>query len=121
MNSSISTVSNDLKKHKADMNLHWTVDDKMKINKCIEHIPNINQKFEDIHSEIENTLQTSYSTLREGLELFSGGRMATRVIQLSRAHFTDGKIKEIHIPYYNYSQTDAGKTANLCVQIFYAG
>lgn len=121
MNSSISTVSNDLKRHKADMNLHWSESDKMKINECIEHIPNINQKFEDIHSEIENTLQTSYTTLREGLELIAGGRMATKAIQLSRAHFTDGKIKEIHIPYYNYSQTDSGKTANLCVQIFYAG
>ena len=134
---SISDVSNDLTTHANNENVHITTDQKEKLktlhilqtsydihknNKTI-HITEDernkwNQKFDERDiEEYLNVPTLQFSTLKEGFVSHDKGMGEAYYVQLSRQHFTTGKIQEIHIPY----KAGKNKTSYLCAQIYNQG
>ena len=133
----IPTISQELENHKNDWTVHVTEKQKESLrtlvllqtsynahknNKTI-HITEDernkwNQKFDERDiEEYLNVPTLQFSTLKEGFVSHDKGMGEAYYVQLSRQHFTTGKIQEIHIPY----KAGKNKTSYLCAQIYNQG
>lgn len=118
---SIDRLDETLNGHIINGEIHTSVVEKQQISLNTNNIALLSSSVAAIQTSLQATIKNN-STLRQGLVAHIEGRLAAKCIQLSKQHFlqdyTDKKISEIHIPYYNSGNGDENKIAKLCVQFF---
>lgn len=108
----ISTISSQISEHIGTMDVHVTVDDKNKWN-SIETIDNeTKNNISQLISALLMPKTSNFTTVRDGYVTPNAGKATITCAQLTKKHFTTGRIKSIEIPYYGGTGTEG----YLCVQ-----